>query len=445
MTQDTGQNIQGNDPDAGQPATGASSSLPDPTTKPLEGKVEAEKSGYASELVAYRVIDNLALVIANRVETALKDDKSAKILLVDDLNYTAGGLALAEIKAQADGIESAFNEREREHRELLEPAEAPARALPSLTMHLIAPAGVVGIATTAASFLPQIPKAVGAVADLLAYFRSDYKVSGREMSVSKQALLCSTAGSLSGRGLAAFIPGFYKAGNSPLLETLTGLARQAARLKIERDYLAEELPEASKTTGEVAGGNGQGQPDNTQNDVTREKTPDRERLAQVAKAVRETDAALLAYEGFRTAWTTPPETKTQGEENAAATPEAKPAHSEASKLTEALVQEQIDKLGITHLLWLSNFSGGGESTVRDRLWRKDRVGFMGGAAVGYILACTEGSTEDGTEGGRILAADTLAQFGVTGGTLEEFTEGRDFEDIDYKPDYAHGRYTTDDS
>jgi hypothetical protein len=164
--------------------------------------------------------------------------------------------------------------------------------------------------------------------------------------------------------------------------------------------------------------------------MTREETADRERLAKVAKAVRDTDAALLAYEGFRTAWTTPPEAKTQDEENSAATPEAKSADSEASKLTQALVHEQIDRLGIKYLLWLSNFSGGGESTVRDRLWRKDRVGFMGGAAVGYILAGTDG---------RIRAADTLAQFGITGGTLEEFTEGHDFKDIDYKPDYAHGR------
>lgn len=434
MTQDSGQSNQGNDPSAGQPATGTSSSLPDPTTKPLEGKVETEKSGYASELVAYRVIDHLGLVIANRVETALTNDESARILLVDDLDYTTGGLALAEINTQASFIRSAFEERETAHNELLDPAEAPTSALPSLTMHLIAPAGVVGLVTTAALFLPQIPKAVGAVADLLAYFRSNYKVSGWEMSVSKQALLSSTAGNLASRGLVTFIPGFYAVGDSPLLNTLTDLAHRAARLKTERDFLAEELPQTGGATGGGGGGNGKGQPDvDTQGGAPQAVPPNPERLAQVAKAVRETDSALLAYEGFRTAWTTPPTTKTQVEEGSsvtpATTPEAKPADGEASKLAQALIQEGIEKHEITHLLWLSNFSGGGESTVRDRLLRKDRVGFMGGAAVGYVLAATDG---------RIITADTFAQFGVIGGNIEEFTEGNDFEDIDYKPDYAGG-------
>jgi hypothetical protein len=437
MTQDSGQSDQGNDPGTGQPATGASS-LPDPTTKPLEGKVEAEKSGYASELVAYRVMDHLGSIIANRVETALTNDEGARILLVDDLGYTTGGLALAEINAQASFIKSAFEERETAHNELLDTAEAPTSALPSLTMQLIVPAGVVGLATTAASFLPQIPKAVGAVADLLAYFRSNYKVSGWEMSVSKQALLSSTVGSLAGRRLATFIPGFYAAGDSPLLSTLTELAHWAARLKTERDFLAEELPQTGGATGGGAGGNGQEQPDEgTHGGTPQAEPPNPERLAQVAKAVRETDAALLAYEGFRTAWTTPSAMNTQGGEGSSATatttpattPETKPADGEASKLAQALIQEGIDKHEITHLLWVSNFSAGGESTVRDRLLRKDRVGFMGGAAAGYVLAGTDG---------RIVAADTFAQFGVIGGNIEEFTEGNNFEDIDYKPDYSDG-------
>jgi hypothetical protein len=261
---------------------------------------------------------------------------------------------------------------------------------------------------------------------MLAYFRSNYKVSGREMSVSKQALLSSTAGKLTGPGLAAYIPGFYTAGDSPLLETLTNLAHRAARLKIERDLLAEELPETVEANGGATGGNGQGQPEDTQSGSTDVEPPNQGRLAAVAKAVRETDAALLAYEGFRTAWTASPTAKTQSDENSTATPEVRSVEGESSKLAQALVQEQINKLNITHLLWLSNFSAGGESTVRDRLLRKDRVGFMGGAAVGYVLAGRDG---------RILAADTLAQFGIIGGTVEDFTEGRDFEDIDYKPDH----------
>lgn len=239
MAEDTGQkNTQADDSGAGQPAQ---------ATKPLEGKIETEKSGYASELVAYRVKDNLGQDIANEVQSALKEPKDARILLVDNLDYASDGLALAEIKAQARLIRTAFKECENEHGKLLKSAETPTLAVPSGTRHTISQAGVAGFITTAASFWPQIPKAVGAVADLLAYFRSDHKVIGRKMTVSKQALFCSTAGSLSGKGMATFIPSFYSVKASPLLKTLTELAKRAATLKTGRDHLAAELPESGQS------------------------------------------------------------------------------------------------------------------------------------------------------------------------------------------------------
>jgi hypothetical protein len=46
--------------------------------------------------------------------------------------------------------------------------------------------------------------------------------------------------------------------------------------------------------------------------------------------------------------------------------------------------------------------------------------------------------------GEILAADTLAQFGLAGGSIDELTEGKDFTGIDYKPSYPHGRYGAND-
>ena len=90
------------------------------------------------------------------------------------------------------------------------------------------------------------------------------------------------------------------------------------------------------------------------------------------------------------------------------------------------MQEEAERLRITHLLWISTHSAGGDSTLRDRMFfLKDRIGFMGGASVGYVLAGRDG---------RILSANTLTQFGIIGGVLQEFSEGHNFEDIDYKPD-----------
>jgi hypothetical protein len=448
MTESTGQGTQENDSGTGQ-ANGDAGSTSDAATTPPEGKVEAEKHGYASELVAYRVVDNLTLVIANRVQTALENDEDVRILLLDNLEYASGGLALAEINAQTELLEMAFEGRETEHQRLLETAEVPTPTLSATTAMTLLP--LAGIASKVPALLEQIPKAVGAIADVFAYFDSNYKVSGREMSISNQALLYSTAGSLAGRKLTAFIPGFYEVKESPLLKALTALARRAAQLKTERDYLAKELPgtkqdilvgvpENGEDTGDAGGENSLGGTDRTSGDTPPTEPPDKERLAKVAKAVRETDAVLLAYEGFRTVWMTTPGPKAEGEVKSATTattaPAAKPTDSkEPSKLDQALIQETVDRFGVTHLLCLSHFSSGGESTIRERFSvLADREGFMGGAAVGYVLASTKGN---------ILAADTLAQFGIIGGTIKEMAEGHEFENIDYKPDIPHGRYADD--
>lgn len=55
-----------------------------------------------------------------------------------------------------------------------------------------------------------------------------------------------------------------------------------------------------------------------------------------------------------------------------------------------------------------------------------RIGFMGGAAVAYLLA---------RRTGEVLTGDILAQFGITCGEIAELSEGRDFNTIQYKPDH----------
>jgi hypothetical protein len=446
MTEGTGQGTQGNGSGNGEAEQGAGSAS-GATAKPPEGKVEAEKHGYASELVAYRVVANLALAIANRVETALKNDDDARILLVDNLEYATGGLALTEIKVQTREIARDFDGREQEQQELLESADVPTRLVPAPSVRpLVGGTSFIPIAAKGASVvLKQIPEALGTIADVLAYFDSNYRISGRQMSVANQALLYATAGNLAGRDLTAFIPSFYQVEDSPLLRALINLARQAARLKIGRDALANELPETEQElprwllpdSDEAHGRNARERSADNPGVESTTEPPDQERLAKVARVVRETDAVLLAYEGFRTVWMTTPDHKGQGENISAATPTttpaAKPADSmEPSKLAQALIHETIKRHKVTHLLCLSHFSSGGETTIRERFSvLSDREGFMGGAAAGYVLAGTDGT---------ILAADTFAQFGIVGGTINEMAQGRNFETIDYKPDIAHGRY-----
>lgn len=365
----------------------------------------------------------------------LKSNDGARVLLVDEVERVAGGIALAEIRAQAELLGEAFDEREREHVRLLQYATAStaARVVPTpahgAAMNIMASAIAAGSVIRAVPW-KDIPDAIDAVAGLLGYFGSNYKVSGREITVAKQALLASTAGSLATTaGIAVFIPNFHMAGASPLLEMLMRLALRAAILKTERDLLVEELPGTGSETfaerldddSEALGAGREGDSGDA---------PNQERLIPVAKAVQRTAAVLAAYEGFRTDWIGQPAAKAEDVEETmkaattSTTPE--PTKGEVSKLSSALIQEEVERLGITHLLWISTYSAGGESSLRDRMFfLPDRMGFMGGATVGYVLAGIDGN---------ILSANTLTQFGIIGGTLSTFSEGQNFEDIDYKPD-----------
>jgi hypothetical protein len=87
--EDVGYGTQQKAPDLGQAAQGASSNV---KTKPAEGKLEAEKASYSTEHVAYRVRDNLGLVIAHKVETTLKNESICKWCQGKSLNVGKEGI-----------------------------------------------------------------------------------------------------------------------------------------------------------------------------------------------------------------------------------------------------------------------------------------------------------------------------------------------------------------
>lgn len=190
--------------DAGNGADG----LPDPKTGPVGGKAETEKHGYASELVAYRMIDNLAVVIANRVDTILtnlRQKDGAGLLMVEDIDQAVGRLEFAEVGGQTELLDSVFADLEQKQEELLSSDVADERKEARARMRNLKVAGLLPpFASSALMLLPEPPKAVGLVADVLGYFRSNHKISGREVSVSERTLRCSAVGLLKQRGLTVF-------------------------------------------------------------------------------------------------------------------------------------------------------------------------------------------------------------------------------------------------
>jgi hypothetical protein len=363
-------------------------SLPDPQTTPYEGKVEAEKFGYASELLAYRVMDNLANIVAQKIGVKLGQG-DPRVLLVSDLEYALGGLPLVEIREQISLLRDAFAEREEEQKALLEPQAEPTEPDRREQPGWSAASAVL----TAATLLGQAPKMVGAITEIASYFRSNYRITERDFDLADHALFSSVAGALIGRGIKTFISGFYPVEGSEILSDLMDLSKWAVRLKVQREVLASQLPESNK-----------------------EDEPNQlpaEQLRKIITIVRETDAALLSYEGIRTNWIAPSESQ------------------QGTKLEKALMRERIEKLEITHLLWVGNLSSGGEAAVRDRLIREDTIGFMGGTVVAFVLVSVEGE---------VIAADTFSQFGVMGFRLSEYVGGDGT--VRYVPPYPHGSYET---
>lgn len=337
-----------------------------PQAQPSEETETVEKGGYASEILAYRVVDDLAKTIANRVSQKLKTRHC--LLLVSDLEQALGGMPLAEVRGQFSLIEKAFNEREAENEQILQEQ----------------PPAVDEAVAAAAGGLPAVGDVLGTLPDLLNLFRSDYTITERDFDVKDPALISSIAGSLAAnkdKKFKVYIPGFYSSGASKILDDLAKLSQQVARLRTQRESLASRLPKSGE-----------------KEDPEKQEEEEQKRLARIAAAVRATDGLLLSFEGFRTSWTTSPQGQTQ------------------TKLEKALIRERIETLNITHLLWLGNLSSGGETIVRKGLFVYNSIGFMGGAAVSFVLADKDGLILDGS---------TYAQHGITGGRLKDYIDGDD--------------------
>jgi hypothetical protein len=389
---------QGTSPDPAQPTSqpGAEQSQSQTSTD----VVPEEKEGYASELLAYRVVDNLADAIVRRISDDLSEQDH--VLLVSDLEQSLGGMPLKEIEGQIAVMQEVFKKRKNDHERLLRPlAEEPLEA----EQEEIKAQAIIPFITAAAPLVTALGEAVGALPEVLTLFRSEYKVTERDFDVKDTALVSSVAGSLARKGITTSIPSFYFSEASEILSDLTDLSVQSARLKVQRDALASMLPKPKEKED----------PKKPEDKPTEEQNEEEQkRLAEIAAAVRETDAALVSFEGFRASWISVPQGQTQ------------------SKLEKALVREGIDLLGITHLLWLGNLSSGGEATVRNSFPKHDSIGFMGGAAVSFVLADTQGNILDG---------NTYAQYGLTGGKRNYYV-GSNPTQVRYPLEYPGGNSQT---
>ncbi len=423
--------------------------LPEPTTKALEGEVsvygDEAKLGYATELVAYRMLGELEVAVANRVcadgvlvveEPAEGHDdgsRHAPVVLViggDPETYAYGDVALLEIKAQLNAYETALNERSDTNEGLLSAYQGGGVGEEDgrLRAAFADPA-------TLALFLGAAPRIAGAVASVASYFQADYKVKERTFNVDRLGLVAAVAGRLSARGVDVRLPGLLQVEDSPLLAQLSGLQGMAVKLRANKNSLSslitgslgkevarleKRLGEAKKdggTAGQTTGGqpNAGGQPASAAADVVHATAADagergaggadggltkeekvilERKLAETQRSLDDAQAAVASTETLLTAFDSFCAAITAAEEG-----------QKASKLAQAVVLEKLHASGVSHILWLDVLSSGGEAVTKRTKWwwSSGKISLMGGAAIAFFLVTTAG---------KVVAADTLTRMGV---------------------------------
>lgn len=357
-----------------------------PTGAPAapEGKTTTdEKFGYLAEMVAYDAVLAQAATIADQIAALPLGD--AKILLVDDLDVAGADVQRLQVEQHLKSVHTALEKQIEINNELLPDGEA----LESLVTKSVGIAGV-GAALTA------VPALLGAVAGIVGMFQTDYDVKGQDFALSDVGLRAAVAGKLKAKYPVIF-PALFRLESAALLDQFNEvlemrwqLQAQVRRLRQQRILpnqvaaarLEAEIKALQQALEKAADAGEDGARRTPPELIAKQQELARLKAEQTVTetAVQQSEALIAAGDETSKALTTVPE----GQRH--------------SPLAGAILREQLDALGITHLLYLSIVSSGGEAITSKRWFSSGRTTFLGGAAVVCILAQTDGA---------IVTADTF--------------------------------------
>lgn len=416
--------------------------MPEPQTKPLEGTVQGDdKFGYLAELVARRMLERSAGVIAGQVDAALaaaaRSDTThvaapggsrpaAVVLLVRDLNAAASDIVWAQVSLQIEvfqrlvaahikACEAALGSAQSEGAAgdiLLGPdrgLEAVGGAISSVLSTIgvgLAAAGGGSPISLAGAALAALPPLVGAAGDIVGYFKTNLEVKGKKFGLGWESLAALVAADI--KAAAAHVEGLdllaapslpAQGGPPPadLMSRYVVLWRDTLRLEECKAAInALKLAELDKRMAALKAKIEQeqmhepaAQSQSHMNDL-RALQAERDKWQ---KLVAEADVVLTAFAKF---------TETA----------ARPGDSGGSSaLAQAVLRDAVRRKGITHLLWLKIASDGGDVITEKKTFsRGGDTAFTGGHAVDYMLA---------DSGGRILTAGSEAVIGFMSADLSD--------------------------
>ena len=354
--------------------------LPKPGLTKPEGTVttEGEKLGFINEQIAYHGLKMVAGEIIPLIQRTLSP--ADRVLIIDQLTSATDDLAYIEVNMQA-GLYS----------ELLKNQKVTVGKLISAAKtdkFMIEPLLALALA----------PSIIESVANIASYFRSDFTVKGIGLELKNEGLIATVAGVLSDQGNTVYLYNNYLLGlaaatqtYTPLLDLLKKLHKDAYELSTHKMELSsyvksapddisalkdeiqkldlkktEYLKDPVKYSAEI-------DETETNSKKLQEKHERKTKWLQDAnKAVTDSDAVLTALESFLKAITTPDATQT------------------FSKLSRAVLRDTIRGLGISHLLYLSVISSGGETITEKRFAQDSRFAYISGTVVNCVLSKTDG-------------------------------------------------------
>ena len=349
----------------------AQARLPESKAEPPPGAITAdEKFGYVSQLVAYGALKAIAETVGERLKKAPLGE-NAKILIVDHLDFSQGDLPLMQLDQQFLIFQKALQNQ-------IDLCDGLAglgkEAMPE-------------VATEAAAVLAAAPLVLGALADIVSYFKVDYNVAGQEFTLASEAAMASIAGGLS--GLDVRVHGLNTIAESEIVRRFTDLLGLQQDLLTSKQVLeanvvtpaAAAVKERESELGELnaaiakaeQGSEARKELKQRGQRLKNELDTTNAALQQANAAVIASESVLRAFGEFVAVITTP---KDDG---------ALPA------LQQAVLRNQIHDEKITHLLFIKLVSSGGEAITKKSLWGSGQTAYIGGCTLAYILAEANGT------------------------------------------------------
>jgi hypothetical protein len=352
-----------------------------------EGSITSDtKFGYLAELVTYdtlaRQAKNLATHLNNMEKEKLPD--GSKILLVSDLDVAADDMFLRLVEQQIKDLTEALKAQNASNKDLLEKLQLELKSpLPKMDAghRMLIPGLAVlkpALAVTTAT--------IGAVANIAQMFRAGYTATGKEITLSTTALHALVAGKISKfRKWEIYLPHFGFVRKSKLLDKWSELVQQRWSLNNQVQHLRQEIIAPLSKQSKALNAELANLPDS-------EKKKKQQEIANLEKAQALAEIAKEQSEALITAF-----------DEISKTLLAIPEGQTASPLAAAILRERIESLEITHLLYATIVSSGGEVIIKKGWFIcSGHTEYLGGSVVSYLLA---------DQDGRIVAADTLVDFG----------------------------------